>query len=68
MKDLSKMTNEELLQEFENFNNFYETQNSIDYGEFTGGYPEEYYEILEEFGREFEKREIVLKDASEMPY
>ena len=68
MKDLSKLTNEELLQEFENFNNFYEAENSIDYGEFTGGYPEEYYETSEEFGREFEKREIVLEDMSEMPY
>lgn len=68
MKDLSKLTNEELLQEFENFNNFWKAENSIDYGEFTGGYPEEYYETSEEFGREFEKREIVLEDMSEMPY
>lgn len=50
------MSNEELLEYFEQFNMFYEADFSIDYGEFSGGYPDEYYEVSEAFAAEFEKR------------
>lgn len=58
MKNLSVLSDEELLREFNNFNNFYEAQFSIDYGEFSGGYPEEYFDIYEKFEEEFETRGI----------
>jgi hypothetical protein len=65
MKNLTTLNDVELMEAYQEFNDFYEADYSIDYGEFTGGYPEEFYEIDAMFDEEFEKRGIVIE--SELP-
>lgn len=55
-KNLSTMSNQELVDYYERFKAFYEAEKSIDYGEFTGEVPEEYYELNSRFEEELEKR------------
>lgn len=58
LDNISSISNEELLEAFDLFNQQQEAEDSIDCGEFTGGPSDEWYRVHETFMEEIVSRGI----------